>query len=244
MLSSKELKLFRKLKQRKFRSGSEYFVAEGKKLCMDIWKFRPDILECLYVADEKDYDEFHDFPDNKKKIIDSKELSEITQTVNSQGVLALCKKFSCRWPEDTGGLSFYLWDIQDPGNVGTILRICAWFGIKHIFCSSNTADFFHPKVIQSSMGGFLFCFMHEAELGEVLKKNKFDKIYRSDMNGVPLRKIKKGNYLILLGNEGNGYSKELIQNIPDAITVEGTSNSKPESLNVAVTCGIVCFALT
>lgn len=244
MLSSKELKLFRKLKQRKFRSESEYFVAEGKKLCLEIWKYRPDILECLYISDEKEFNEFQDLPDNKKKIIDCKKFSEITQTVNSQGVLALCKKFRVKWPEELRGVSFYLWNIQDPGNVGTILRICAWFGIKHIFCSSHTADFFHPKVVQASMGGFLFCFMHEAELDEIIKKNEFDKIYRSDMNGMPLRGMEKGNYLILLGNEGNGYTNELIQKIPNAITVEGTSETKPESLNVAVTCGIICHALT
>lgn len=244
MLSSKEQKLFRKLKQRKFRSGSDYFVAEGKKLCLDIWKYRPDILECLYVSDEKEFDELQIFPSNKKKIINREAFSEITQTINSQGVLALCKKFSSRWPEEVKGLSFYLWDIQDPGNVGTILRICAWFGIKHIFCSSRTADFFHPKVIQASMGGFLFCYMHDSELDEVLEKNKFDKIYRSDINGVPLRKMEKGNYLILLGNEGNGYTEEIVQKIPDAISVEGTNDFKPESLNVAISCGIICYALT
>lgn len=244
MLSSKDLKLLRKLKQRKFRSESDYFIAEGKKLCLDIWNYRSDIVEFIYLIDDKNLSEFNVVTNNKKKIISLSELKDISQTKNSQGVLALCRKFRYDIPKKIEGISFYLCDIQDPGNVGSIIRTCAWFGIKNIFCSSRTADFFHPKVIQASMGGFLFCYMHEVNIEDLIKKKCFENIFRSDMNGTPIQKVKKGNYLILLGNEGNGYSDEIIRKIPNAISVLGTSSIKPESLNVAVTCGIICHSLT
>ncbi|MCX8081732.1 MAG: RNA methyltransferase, partial [Bacteroidia bacterium] len=179
MLSPQELRLFRKFKHRKFRQESNWFVAEGKKLCLDIWKYRPDWIEKIYLHEESEKELKKEFPPAKVCIVQSKELKEITQTMHSQGILALCRKQMKPIPESMRTLSFYLCGIQDPGNVGTIIRTCAWFGITDIFCSSDTADFYHPKVIQASMGAFMYCHLHTINLQDLLNKKIFNTCVRA-----------------------------------------------------------------
>jgi TrmH family RNA methyltransferase len=243
-LTTEEKKIFRKLKNRKFRDKLNVFVAEGEKICDEIRRVRPDLIQQVYVTENKKQLK-NIFQSFRVKVLAEDEFNSVVQTVHSQGILVLCKKENFSLPEKTeAGFSFYLSGLQDPGNVGTILRICAWFGIKDIFCSPDTVPWYHPKVIQASMGAFLYTRMHEVSQEWLLRQNIFQQVIRADISGSPPRKSGH-SVLILLGNEGSGFPEEIRKRFPQAVSIPpGYSGSGPESLNVAVTCGILAYVFS
>ena len=128
-------------------------------------------------------------------------------------------------------------NIQDPGNLGTILRTADWFGINQIYCSTNTVDCFNPRVVQSSMGSLFRLTINYGDLTEFLSKQTLP-IYGALLEGESCFKVKiKESAILIIGNEGNGISKEIITKIQHHITIPRTGNG--ESLNVAVACGVL-----
>lgn len=142
-----------------------------------------------------------------------------------------------------GELSLALDDIQDPGNLGTIIRIADWFGIKNIFCSEFTADAYGSKVVQASMGALARVNMHYVNLPAFLSEIKDIPVYGTFLEGLNIYPEKlSANGIIVMGNEGNGISREVAELVTHKLMIPSYPEHVPtsESLNVAVAAAIVC----
>jgi RNA methyltransferase, TrmH family len=241
MLSKNKISFINSLQHKKYRDESGLFTAEGTKLIRDLsagfW------CETLIYTEEwlKKND-----PVDAGEIIVTEDaaLRKIAQHQQSQGVFAVFKKKEpAKLPDLSEELCLMLDNIQDPGNLGTIIRIADWFGIRHIFCSPDTVDQYNPKVIQSTMGALARVNLHYLSLQDFLLSHPELPVYGTFLEGNDIYQEKLDNKgIILMGNEGNGISSEtaklvtrklLIPNFPaDAMT--------SESLNVAVAAAIVC----
>ena len=142
-------------------------------------------------------------------------------------------------------LSIYLDGIQDPGNLGTILRTADWFGIEYIFCSPDTADIYNPKVVQASMGSICRTKVIYSNFEQI---KKLSRISNAEIAGAFLegknifKEMLPSKTILVIGNEGNGISKEIESEVQIKIMIPSfaTENITAESLNVAVATGIIC----
>jgi len=181
------------------------------------------------------------------EIIDKEELSRISFLKTTPEIVAvvLIPKFEIDWDEIQGGLSLVLDEIQDPGNLGTIVRLADWFGIRNIICSEACADLYNPKVIQSTMGAFARVKVHYVALPEFLNhaKELNIPIYGTFMEGENLYQCDLTvDGLIVMGNEGNGISENTTTYVSRKINIPsyppGVVTS--ESLNVAIATAVIC----
>ena len=154
-------------------------------------------------------------------------------------VLAIAKKIE--WESEAiikGNISLALDEIQDPGNMGTIIRLADWFGLKNIFCTINCADAYNPKVVQASMGSITRVRIEYTDLHLLLEKNNELRIYATALNGRDITKIEKLNEgIIIIGNESKGISDEILALANARLTIP--RKGKAESLNAAVATGII-----
>ncbi len=151
MISKNKIKLISSLSQKKFRDETGLFVAEGTKLIQDL----APVFHCsLLVATSEWLSKNNKIDTDELIVVTSEELKKLSNQKTPQGVLALFKKQSYEWTLDALNkkLSLALDDVQDPGNLGTIIRIADWFGITDVFCSEHCADAFQPKTVQATMG--------------------------------------------------------------------------------------------
>jgi len=135
--------------------------------------------------------------------------------------------------------AFFLDDVRDPGNLGTIIRLADWFGLSTIFCSPGSCDFYNPKVIQSTMGAFLRVRSVYTELSDLLEKQEIKTVYGAVLNGANLYKEKLVNGLIVIGNEANGISDHNLKFISKKLTIPANQNNGTESLNAAMAASII-----
>lgn len=241
MLSKNQIKQINALSQKKQRDEQSVFVAEGPKLVSVLLKsFR--CKELFYVSGCE-----LDTPKNaNKQMVTADELKKISSLVTPQQCLAIFEKpiYSIESNVFETELSLVLDDVQDPGNLGTIIRIADWFGIKNIFCSLHTADVYNPKTIQATMGALAKVKIHYVDIVEFLKQLPQDiPIYGTFMDGTDIyTQALENKGLIIMGNEGKGIQaicEQYVNNrlyIPDYPRGEAGS----ESLNVAVATAIVC----
>lgn len=139
-------------------------------------------------------------------------------------------------------LALLLDDIQDPGNLGSIIRIADWYDIRHIFCSPSCVDAYNPKVVQASMGSIFRIRLHYRPLKELILQHPDVPVYAATLEGTDISQhsgIQKG--MILIGNESHGISADLLAISPYKITIPRKGNA--ESLNAAVATGIICHSL-
>jgi len=243
MISKSTIKLIKSLKHKKVRLKENLFLVEGDKNVSEVLNSSFEI-EQLFAT--KDF-----LLSNVDVLFRPKSISEVSKESikkssllnNPQDSLALCKlPNKLLFPEVLNDLSIYLDGIQDPGNFGTIIRICDWFGIQHLFCSSDTVDFYNPKVIQASMGSFCRIKAYEIKFSDILKLAKLSGTVISGayMNGENIYNSElHQNTLIVMGNEGNGIRKEIEDSIDKRLTIP-RFNENTESLNVAVATAIIC----
>jgi TrmH family RNA methyltransferase len=138
-------------------------------------------------------------------------------------------------------LTLLLDEIQDPGNLGTIMRIADWFGIPNVICSTNCADAYNPKTIQATMGAFLRVRTFRLNLTEFCRNFSALPVYGAVLGGENLFQTKLNkNALIVIGNEGKGISPDMIQQLTHRIEIP--ANGQAESLNAAIATGIICAA--
>ena len=245
MLSKNKIKFIRSLEQKKFRKEYGVFLAEGNKLVTDLLGY----FKCkLIVATPQWLKENNNILTNEiDKVIEvtKEELSRVSLQKNPQDVLAVFDMPS--YQTDTkhpyNDLCLALDDIQDPGNLGTIIRIADWFGIKHIYCSIGTVDAFNPKTVQATMGALARVQLHYCDIKELIIGLGDTPIFGTFLDGEDFyNKELSTNGLIVMGNEGNGISNEIAKLINQRILIpnypKGTETS--ESLNVAVATAIVC----
>lgn len=202
-------------------------------------------IDFLYATDSwiKTHDLANKISDDKIVKISSGELERISTLKTPNQVLAILDipSYEIDSVLIKTEINLFLDDIQDPGNLGTILRIADWFGIRQVICSPGTVDVYNPKVIQSTMGAFLRVNTPVATLESIINANDHMPVFGAVMDGENIFKIdRKNEGLIVIGNEGKGISPENYPFLTKKISIPATAQSGAESLNAAVATGIIC----
>ena len=229
MITKKQIKLIRSLSQKKNRKKHKLFVAEGSKVVDELLVSNLE-LDSIYSIENK-YEEYDCFFK-----IGNEKLSMISNLKTPNNVLAVFKI-----PEQKD-INFdkniiALENISDPGNLGSIIRLCDWFGIDDLICSLDTVDCYNPKVIQATMGSISRVNITYSDLNFLIKKSK--NLVLADMNGISLKKYNfKKNQIIFFGNESEGISNHLKKVVSESITIKKYGD-KIDSLNVANSVAIV-----
>jgi TrmH family RNA methyltransferase len=233
MLSKNEIKRITSLTQKKYRIQENLFLAEGVKLVSELIQ---SAFEVYHIYATHDFET--NLPESKFTRISDAELHKISQLVTPNEVVGLFKIPERQLPEYKG-LIIVLDTIQDPGNLGTIIRLCDWFGVSQLVCSPDTVDCFNPKVVQATMGSLTRVQIHYVDLAEFLKNSTLP-VYLTLLEGKNVYESTLPNDAILvMGNEANGISKSLIKNGYKALHIPRFGNiQQTESLNVAMATSI------
>ena len=246
MLSKAKIKLIQSLEQKKKRREERLFVAEGPKVVGDLLPY----FTCRLIVAEHSWIAAH--PDVRAtEIVEatSEELRKASFLRTPQEVLALFELPSYPAPHDVASkeLCLALDDIQDPGNLGTIIRVADWFGIRHIFCSIGTTDAYSPKTVQASMGAVARVKIHYVDLPQFFHDIKKERpqvpLYGTFLEGENIYKESlSSNGIIIMGNEGNGISPQIKELITHKLFIPNypVGSTTSESLNVAIATAITC----
>ena len=242
MLSKNKIKYIHSLELKKNRKKEGVFVAEGHKLVGDLLPY----FHCrLILATTTWLEEHLDIQADEIIEITSEELVKASLLKTPQEVLAIFEQPQYDYTTDVikDSLCLALDDIQDPGNLGTIIRLADWFGIEHIFCSQGTVDVYNSKVIQATMGALARVKVHYCNLPDLISSLKDVPVYGTFLDGENIYdKPLSENGLIIMGNEGNGVSKEVSQLINNKLYIPNypSGRTTSESLNVAIATAVVC----
>ena len=246
MITKATVKYIQSLQHKKFRDEHNSFFAEGPKVVTEF--LEGNIFECEAIyCTQAGYDALGEKLVNKATekihIIQDFELEKISALIVANNVLAVFQKKNITNSINIANtLTLVLDDIQDPGNLGTIIRIADWFGIKTIFCSAATADCYNSKVVQSTMASLGRVNVLYGDIKEMLQKHNNIKKYAAVLGGkniVGIGKIKEG--IVIIGNESKGISAEVIALADEKISIERIGAA--ESLNAGVAAGIILFTL-
>ena len=239
-ISIQKLKWLKSLQLKKNRDKEQCFVVEGEKIVLECINQIPEKIEIIACLSEQ----IGLIPQGLKfkcLLITNKDLDRISNQKSPNKLFAVIKK-STPNPFNPN-LNFLILDnIQDPGNMGTIIRTADWFGIHQIICSENCVDVYNSKVLQSSMGSFLRVAVRYKELISFLEESNFN-ITGAFLHGTPLEKEKiKNSNAIMLGNEGHGISPELEKYCNQPVKIKGLGGA--ESLNVSSAASILMYEWT
>lgn len=242
-ISKNKIKWIRSLEQKKVRREEQVFVAEGPKLTGDLLGH----FHCRYVAATADW--IADHPTLHADEIDTATTDEIARASllkTPQNVIAVFEQRQEQTDPSVIAhqLCLSLDDVQDPGNLGTIIRIADWFGIEHIFCSQGTVDVYSPKVVQATMGALARVHLHYVDLPAMIGQLKEDiPVYGTFLDGTNIyTQTLSTSGLIVMGNEGNGITAEVRKLINKKLFIPNypAGRDTSESLNVAVATAITC----
>ena len=244
MISKNKIKYIHSLELKKNRKEEAVFLAEGNKLISDLLGKFP----CRLLLGTSDWFLSHsDIPAAEIIEVSKEELSKASLQRTPQDVLAVFEQPYYSFSSQTYSkhLCLALDDVQDPGNLGTIIRIADWFGIKDIFCSNGTADVYNPKTIQATMGAIARVRLHYVSLPEILEQACKEQIpiFGTFLNGKNIYSQELSqNGIIVMGNEGNGIGKDISPYITQRLLIPNypTGSISSESLNVAIATAIVC----
>ena len=232
MVGKSQIKFIKSLQQKKYRNQHGMFLVEGLKTVQELLdsNFEPHKLyttdAAMILADQVG-----------TELISEAELKKISNLKTPNKVLAIFK-FPDIKPIDDREWILALDDIRDPGNLGTIIRLCDWFGIQHLVCSENTVDCFNPKVLQATMGSIARVNIVYTDLLQFITDYK-GLVYGTFMDGEPVYNIKlpqKG--ILVMGNEANGISNEIKNKVDKKISIPQFGGRQTESLNVATAAAI------
>jgi TrmH family RNA methyltransferase len=236
MVSKKWQKLVKSLQYKKYRKEEGLFFIEGAKSVQELLQsdFKVEILFATpqFLAKNKISSNI------PVEIATEPELIEIGTLQSNQDCLAVAQQKENKFifPEKEEIL-LLLDNIQDPGNMGTIIRICDWYGIKKVVCSNQTVDLYNPKVVNSSMGSFLRVDIFYTDLKDYLSNQKNIPIYGTLLEGENIHTLSLSkNGILIMGNEANGISDELIPFITQKVTIPKFGGA--ESLNVAIATAV------
>ena len=243
MISKAKIKFIHQLEHKKQRVQQQLFVAEGPKVVGDLIK---KSTPRLVVALDSWLSSKHFDSSVEVCSVTDDELRKVSFLQHPQDVVAL---FPINDNEDTlpnasKELILALDGVQDPGNLGTIIRIADWFGISHIVCSQTTADVYNPKVVQATMGSIARVALHYTDLQTYIGSQKNDvPVYGTLLDGNNIYKdTLSQNGIIVMGNEGNGISPEIRRMVNHRILIPNYPEGRDtaESLNVAIATAITC----
>ena len=234
MITKNQINLIRSLRSKKNRKQSGFFVAEGEKIVDELLESDLEIVNIFSISEK--YKKLKNYIS-----INSTQLKQISNLKTPNNVLGIFKI------PPNKGIDFNanivaLEEINDPGNLGTIIRLCDWFGIKNIICSKNSVDCYNPKVVQSSMGSISRVNISYMEFDNLITSVIYDTV-AADLNGKSLKEyIFSKNQIIFFGNESNGFSQKVSSKIKNKITIQ-RYNDNVESLNLASSVAIVLSQL-
>ncbi len=240
MLSKSQISLLKSLQQKKFRKTHGLFLVEGLKSVKE------------FINSAYHIDAIYHTPASASKMLNlsqkinfhetsAKDLEKISSLTTPQEVIAVVKM--PQWPvlstqKLANSFSLVLDGVQDPGNLGTIIRTADWFGINTIICSEDTVDAYNPKVVQATMGSLSRINVHYTNIAELIKISKIP-VFGALLNGKNIYQTNFGSEgLIVMGNEGNGISPQIEALIQQPVTIPQIG--KAESLNVAIATAIFC----
>ena len=247
-ISKNKIKQYKSLKLKKFRDQYKLFIAEGQKIVSDLIKYHAKNIECV-IADETWIMENPEISENidtyNARSNEFKTISNLTTVTNVMAIVKI-PKHTLDINHLSDQLVIALDEIQDPGNLGTILRIANWFGVKHIICSETTVDCYNPKVVQASMGTLMNVRIYYCNLPEVLteiKNKNIAPVYGTSLDGENIYSQKLPQHAVLLfGNESKGLSPLIKNIITHKLIIPYISDDLPvtDSLNVSVAAAICC----
>ena len=240
MLTNSEIKFIKSLYLKKNRDLNSLFIVEGDKIIDELLSSDFSIRN-IYATEDWYDDNCPKINDDILVKISPKELSRISNLKSPNNVLAVVKKRDLELNHDNlTDLTLVLDSINDPGNLGTIIRSCHWFSIKNIVCSENTVDMYNSKVIQSTMGSVFNVNVFYEDLSSFLKDcSNSHTIYGSFLDGDDIKNLDiKSSSILVVGNESNGISNSLVNQIHKKVTIKGISKNI-NSLNVASATAIM-----
>lgn len=230
MITKNQIKRILSLQQKKFRKQHNLFFVEGQKTINELLDSN-FILEELYTCK----DNFKHIAN--RVIVSPEEIQKISALTTNQDALAVFQ-MKAPLPIDTSKLIVALDKVRDPGNLGTIIRLCDWFGIRDLVCSLDTVDLYNPKVLQATMGSITRVNVNYLNLEQFLK-NQHHTVYGTFLNGDNLYTTSLADKgIIVMGNEANGISASIENIINQRITIPRFGNNT-ESLNVATATAII-----
>ncbi len=233
ILSKNKIKWIRSLRLKKNRDAEEVFLVEGTKMVLEILALESADVQCLVTTNADLENQPNAF------LTDAATMKSLSGLTNPSSLLAVVGKPN--FQETTAHWTLVLDGVQDPGNMGTIIRTADWFGISEIVCSINTVDCFNPKVVQSTMGSIFRVQVRYENLEEYLH-NETRAIFGALLEGENMHSVALPEQgILLMGNEGKGISDTLLERISHPIHIPG--NGGAESLNVAVATGILLSRL-
>jgi RNA methyltransferase, TrmH family len=246
VLSKQKIKYVQSLKLKKFRDEHQVFVVEGEKMALELISDKSIEIEQIIAIETWIQVHQNALKPHFNKILTATEadLKQISNLTTPNKVFVIVKKGAPQYLDEKMHQNFalYLDGIQDPGNLGTILRIADWFSIPYIFCSPETVELWNPKVIQSSMGAFLRVHTQEVSFIDLKKRFPDVPVFATVINGDNIFDLKKEKNptqgIIVIGNEGKGVSEAVLKMSDFKISIPGGGGA--ESLNAAVATGIVC----
>ncbi len=246
MLSKNRIKWLRSLQMKKHRTAEGVFVAEGPKL---VGELLSGGFECVYQVQSTKYvaerpqGATQPFP---VELATEDELRQVSTVETPQGVLAVFRQpcYAVDFVKAAkANLCLALDEVQNPGNLGTIVRLADWFGIGDVFCSQGCADVFNPKTVQATMGALAHVRVHYIDLAGVLERARQEgvTVYGTFLDGENIYEKRLANAgVIVMGNEGSGISAAVAQGVTERLTIPSWTDSHVESLNVAIATAVVC----
>ncbi len=237
-MTKAEIQFVRSLADKRVRDAEHLFVAEGDKLISEILSSGLRVRNIYALEDHFE---------GRAERVTAKEMERISQLKTASTSLAVVEqprhKTPTKAPADR--LALALDGVQNPGNLGTIIRLADWFGVEDIFCSEDTADCFNPKVVQATMGAILRVRVHYLKLADFLRRTAESgvAVYGTMLDGDDIYDAKlQTNGVIVMGNEGKGVSAECVKSFTHKLLIPAYPPERQgsESLNVAMATGIVC----
>lgn len=233
-LSKNQLKLITSLSQKKYRQKHQYFIAEGVKVVQELLDASLELVS-LFTTEEN----LFSVDASQQFVISSNDLKKISNLKTPNAVVAI---FKIKEQKEVSYSNFtiVLDAINDPGNLGTIIRLCDWFGVKQIVCSKDTVDCYNPKVVQATMGSLARVNLYYQDLEAFIESSTLES-YIADMDGISVYTSNLPKKAILImGNEANGVSKEIKDLVTAKVSIPRFGDlKKTESLNVATATAIL-----
>ena len=233
-ISKNQLKLITSLSQKKYRQKHDLFIAEGVKVLNELLNSTFEI-ETLFCTDD------FEATISEEKVVrisetELKKVSTLKSPNKALGIFKIPKEKAVQ----NSGLTIALDAINDPGNLGTIIRLCDWFGVTQLVCSKDTVDCYNQKVVQASMGSLTRVSIHYTDLENYITKSNLD-TFIADMDGENVYKTKLPKEgILIMGNEANGVSKEIKTLLEYKISIPRFGETQEtESLNVATATAIL-----
>ncbi len=244
MISKNHIKYIQSLHLKKNREADGLFIIEGIKIVTEFLKSNAFTVKEVFGLDSfiNENQTLLVLHQTRFEVITVEELQKISAQQSPNQVLAVVeiKNFKLDAVALNQATSLYLDDIRDPGNLGTIIRIADWFGIKQVICSLNTTELYNPKTLQATMGALLRVSVIYMNFDDFTHHITNTPIYGAVLSGENIYQSTLKSGVIVIGNEANGISDAVLKKITYPITIPAAQNNGSESLNAANACAIIC----